>query len=56
MSPRTLAIIAGLAIMTLAAGVASAGYVQTNLTSDIPALAANLDPNLKNPRGMSFGL
>src|SRR5260370_13834820 len=31
------------------------GYVQTNLTSDVPGLAANLDPNLKNPWGMSFG-
>jgi len=29
-------------------------YFQTNLTSDIPGLAANLDPNLKNPWGMSF--
>ena len=29
-------------------------YYQTNLTSDIPGLAANLDPNLKNPWGMSF--
>jgi uncharacterized protein (TIGR03118 family) len=30
-------------------------YYQTNLTSDIPGLAANTDPNLKNPWGMSFG-
>ncbi|MGI8743838.1 MAG: TIGR03118 family protein [Bryobacteraceae bacterium] len=30
-------------------------YFQTNLTSDIPGLAANTDPNLKNPWGMSFG-
>jgi uncharacterized protein (TIGR03118 family) len=29
-------------------------YYQTNLTSDVPGLAANLDPNLKNPWGMSF--
>jgi uncharacterized protein (TIGR03118 family) len=29
-------------------------YFQTNLASDIPGLAANLDPNLKNPWGMSF--
>jgi uncharacterized protein (TIGR03118 family) len=56
MSPRTLSIIAGLTIMILTAGGAAAGYVQTNLTSDIPALAANLDPNLKNPWGVSFGL
>ena len=30
-------------------------YTQTNLTSDIPGMAANLDANLKNPWGMSFG-
>jgi uncharacterized protein (TIGR03118 family) len=30
------------------------GYVQTNLASDIPLLAANTDPALKNPWGMSF--
>jgi uncharacterized protein (TIGR03118 family) len=29
-------------------------FYQTNLTSDIPGLAANLDPSLKNPWGMSF--
>ena len=29
-------------------------YFQTNLASDIPGMAANLDPNLKNPWGMSF--
>ena len=29
-------------------------FFQTNLASDIPGLAANLDPNLKNPWGMSF--
>ena len=32
-----------------------AGFIQTNLTSDIPGMAANTDPNLKNPWGMSFG-
>jgi hypothetical protein len=48
-----------LATLTLAAGLASGGpigYSQTDLTSDVPGLAANLDPNLKNPWGMSFGL
>lgn len=48
-----------LAILTLATGIASGGpmgYFQTNLTSDIDLLAANTDPNLKNPWGMSFGL
>ena len=29
-------------------------YVQTNLVSDVPGLAATTDPNLKNPWGMSF--
>src|SRR4051794_17040843 len=38
------------------AGAAAVGYYQTNLTSDIPGLAANTDPLLKNPWGMSFGL
>src|SRR3954471_13546574 len=28
--------------------------VQTNLTSNIPGLAANTDPNLVNPWGISF--
>jgi uncharacterized protein (TIGR03118 family) len=30
------------------------GYTQTNLVSDIPGKAANTDPNLKNPWGVSF--
>jgi uncharacterized protein (TIGR03118 family) len=45
-----------LAILTLAAGVAFGGpigYFQTNLASDI-GIAPNVDPNLKNPWGMSF--
>jgi uncharacterized protein (TIGR03118 family) len=33
---------------------AAAIYVQSNLTSDVPGLAANLDPHLKNPWGVSF--
>jgi uncharacterized protein (TIGR03118 family) len=44
-------------IATLACGcIASAAsiYSQTNLTSDVPGLAFNLDPDLKNPWGMSF--
>ncbi len=35
------------------AGPATAAYVQTNLVSDIPALAAYTDPNLKNPWGIA---
>lgn len=34
--------------------LAAATYAQTNLTSDIPGLAANTDPNLRNPWGSSF--
>ena len=29
-------------------------FVQTNLSSNIPGLAANTDPNLINPWGISF--
>ena len=29
-------------------------FTQTNLVSDVPGLAANTDPNLKNPWGVSF--
>ena len=31
-----------------------AGYVQTNLVSDVQGLAKNFDPNLQNPWGVSF--
>ena len=40
--------------LLLVASVSHAGFVQTNLVSDIPGLAANTDPNLKNPWGISF--
>src|SRR5213596_2986507 len=30
-------------------------YLQTNLVSDIPGLAAHTDPNLRNPWGTSVG-
>jgi uncharacterized protein (TIGR03118 family) len=36
-------------------GNATRSYVQTNLVSDIPGLAAHTDPNLKNPWGTSVG-
>ena len=36
-------------------GIANRSYVQTNLVSDIPGLAAHTDPNLKNPWGTSVG-
>ena len=41
-------------MLTLAAPGLRAGFIQTNLASDISGLAANFDPNLKNPWGMSF--
>jgi uncharacterized protein (TIGR03118 family) len=36
-------------------GIAARSYVQTNLVSDIPGLAAHTDPNLKNPWGTAVG-
>jgi uncharacterized protein (TIGR03118 family) len=36
-------------------GIATRSYVQTNLVSDIPGLAAHTDPSLKNPWGTSVG-
>jgi hypothetical protein len=36
-------------------GIATRSYVQTNLVSDIPGLAAHTDPNLRNPWGTSVG-
>jgi uncharacterized protein (TIGR03118 family) len=36
-------------------GIATRSYVQTNLVSDIPGLAAHTDPNLKNPWGTAVG-
>jgi hypothetical protein len=61
-----LAVLAALSAAIISAGIvapASAGrgakaersYVQTNLVSDIPGLAAQTDPNLKNPWGTSVG-
>jgi uncharacterized protein (TIGR03118 family) len=36
-------------------GIGTRSYLQTNLVSDIPGLAAQTDPNLKNPWGTSVG-
>ena len=36
-------------------GIAGRTYLQTNLVSDIPGLAAHTDPNLRNPWGTSVG-
>src|ERR1700722_5243082 len=47
-------LVSGVALY-LVAGTANAGsIVQTNLVSDVPGLAANTDPNLINPWGVSF--
>ena len=50
----TATILGALTIAAHPAAGASIGYVQTNLTSDINGIAANFDPNLKNPWGVSF--
>jgi uncharacterized protein (TIGR03118 family) len=50
--PRFIAL---LAVTALAIPSAHAQYVQTNLTSNIPGRAANTDPDLRNPWGLSFG-
>ncbi len=34
-------------------GLALAGYFQVNLSSNVPGLAANTDPNLQNPWGLA---
>ena len=38
----------------LSGSLHATAFFQTNLASDVPLLAANPDPNLKNPWGMSF--
>jgi uncharacterized protein (TIGR03118 family) len=50
---RVIAVFFGAVTLCGSLGAASL-YFQTNLTSDVPGMAANLDPNLKNPWGMSF--
>jgi len=54
LSRLRLALAVPAALVTLGAP-ARAQYVQTNLTSDIPGRAANTDPQLQNPWGISFG-
>src|SRR3989442_5309400 len=41
------------ALSISAAAVRADGYSWTNLQSDIPGVAANVDPNLVNPWGMA---
>ena len=48
-------LIIALVVITFPATTVHAQYVQTNLVSNIPGLAANTDPQLRNPWGISFG-
>ena len=41
--------------LSLAGFAAAAGYSQQNLVSDGAVSAAHVDPDLKNPWGISFG-
>ena len=51
----TLVAVAGVVILTARSDLFAASiYLQTNLASDVPGMAPNLDPNLKNPWGVSF--
>jgi uncharacterized protein (TIGR03118 family) len=54
MFTHIFALTAVIALARIHTASAATIYTPTNLTSDIPGLAANLDPNLKNPWGMSF--
>lgn len=49
----SLSRIALLPVLCALPSISSAGYVQTNLVSDINGLAAFTDPNLKNPWGLA---
>ncbi len=46
--------IGGLALYALSEAAIAGTVVQTDLASDVPGLAANTDPNLLNPWGISF--
>lgn len=52
MSRLTLLMV--VSVMPQAMLASALSFVQTNLTSDIPGLANNTDPNLVNPWGMTF--
>ncbi len=45
----------GIARSADSGGIAGRSFVEANLVSDIPGLAARTDPNLKNPWGTSVG-
>ena len=50
----SLAVLALLALNAGGVAAAPIGYAQANLVSSVPGLALNIDPNLKNPWGMSY--
>ena len=52
---RTSFLSSALIAFSICGWAGSIGFNQTNLVSDIPGLAANTDPNLINPWGVSFG-
>ena len=52
--PRLAAVMSTLALAIAPACVHADTFTQTNLVSDVSGLAANTDPNLKNPWGVSF--
>ena len=47
--------LAGLSALLALPTPSPAAFIQTNLVSDVPGMANNTDPNLKNPWGISFG-
>ena len=44
----------GVAFLCAPARSSASAFTQTNLVSNVPGLAANLDPNMVNPWGLSF--
>src|SRR6266567_2417715 len=54
MRPKLSAIATAVAFSFFVPQLAFCDYLQTNLTSDLPGVAANQDPNLANPWGIAF--
>ncbi len=52
--PRLAAVVSTLALAIAPACLHGDTFTQTDLVSDVSGLAANTDPNLKNPWGVSF--
>jgi uncharacterized protein (TIGR03118 family) len=53
---KTTVLFTGMTLFAIAPqqSLADTLYAQINLTSNVPGLAANTDPNLRNPWGMSY--